>query len=67
MIWFQSVILFSSVMMFFVNVHRDFNGRKSKEPEGFRGFVASVLALIIGLVIQNGAGSFSEIITIVWK
>jgi hypothetical protein len=58
----QICIVIGLGIQFFRNLYVDFNGRKAKEPEGFKGSIATVLALVLASLIYLGAGAFSTFI-----
>lgn len=47
---------------FFATLHRDVNGRKSLEPSGFSGIVATIVVNALVILMFWKAGLFSELI-----
>lgn len=57
----QWLLLVWLAATFFVNSHRDFHGRKSCEPGGFSGLVATVIATAVMWLLPYGAGCFDAL------
>lgn len=62
MIYCQYIILALQVVSFFVLVHQDFYGKKSREPYGFTGFVITLILCAAFAFVYWKAGAFSLII-----
>lgn len=58
----QCLVALSLVVGFISMVNGDFNGLKAKQPAGFDGFVGSLVATIIAVIIFAGAGLFDRIL-----
>jgi hypothetical protein len=54
----QIGVVLSMTLTFFVCVKYDFEGRKAKEPAGFRGFIGSIVGTAVMAALYWGAGAF---------
>jgi hypothetical protein len=57
----QWLLLIQLIAGFFVMVYQDFNGRKAKPPEGFSGFIGSIIGQTLICAVTYFAGALSAI------
>jgi membrane protease YdiL (CAAX protease family) len=57
----QWAVLAHLILIFFTCVHLDFNGRKAKEPDGFSGFVGTLIIVGLFALAYYGSGAFDLI------
>lgn len=57
MIFAQYCLVFLFVVSFLIHVYRDFNGTEKKRPLGYKGFLSSMITLLVQVLLLWHAGA----------
>jgi hypothetical protein len=60
----QIVVVVFLAIGFFASVKESFEGKKAKEPDGFHGFVITVIVSVVLWAAMYGSGALSQLIPV---